>query len=482
MASSAATAASAAGDERPVSFTEAVNNRACVCGRKRCMELLQKYYEDPTSVYPNNKQKKQLFFHLSNPRAKKTNNPGNAAKASVVKQQAFDRAIVLLKPSNVEKPEHLVEIRIAIVHFHPGVIRHFNSDERRGTRPFAEYVLPSDLVASNKLGTAFTDVDRFCCIGSNVPDKRCTKAEKAKMKAGEKCPLDYVPTTRCNCNRYLNAPFVTTENAGFAITSGGSARDRRAAAYSGSRQEEMSTIEADVQSQRAERLEREAAEKQETLEDLRAQTVDMSQKLERAKRDKESRASIRAETREKEKEIKEWKRKFYEEKARTIAVREEADKYKEKYEQTNKKLKAANERERYHSAKSPAEMDFSVDKLSMPEIVRLGLSRRSLMDVQWHQQFDTAARSLFNFETFDEMLTYISILHPRLQDDIRRLKRDGVAKFTMGSYLTPLEQCIICRAGSKVGVTNEQLGFIWGVSKSAIGKIKSKWMPPKSGN
>ena len=115
--------------------------------------------------------------------------------------------------------------------------------------------------------------------------------------------------------------------------------------------------------------------------------------------------------------------------------------------------------------------------LSEREVAKLGLCRRSILDPAWHEKFPEASRSLLNFESLKEFLVYASILFPALRDDINFLRKKGVDHFVRRINLRPLEQCILCRVLPKMGITDMQVGFIWGRTASAVSRIKTKWFP-----
>ena len=111
----------------------------------------------------------------------------------------------------------------------------------------------------------------------------------------------------------------------------------------------------------------------------------------------------------------------------------------------------------------------------MSDVRRMGLCRRSILNPKWHRTWRGASRSLFNFGSLDKCLVYVSVLFPSLKKDILRLRTEGAEKHTSKSHMSPLEQCILCRVLPKMGIPDEQIGFIWGISNSAVSKIKRKW-------
>ena len=163
-----------------VAFLNLLNKHSCGCGRSECTTLLEQYFNDDASPYPEGPTKKQLLFHVGNPRKSATGD--RYKKWNLRRQQIFDRVIKLLKPANIENPHDLTGVHIGIVHFHPSVINHFFNDGARSNTKFVEYLLPLDLVQLSNLGVEFTDVDRFLCLGTNAEDGLCTKAEKVIKK------------------------------------------------------------------------------------------------------------------------------------------------------------------------------------------------------------------------------------------------------------------------------------------------------------
>ena len=55
------------------------------------------------------------------------------------------------------------------------------------------------------------------------------------------------------------------------------------------------------------------------------------------------------------------------------------------------------------------------------------------------------------------------------------LREKGVDHFVSSARLRPLEECILCRVLPKVGITDIQIGFIWGTSRPTVSRIKTKW-------
>eukprot|EP00986_Skeletonema_menzelii_P018698 scaffold26680_cov210-Skeletonema_menzelii.AAC.2 len=147
-------------------------------------------------------------------------------------QQVYDRAASLLK---VKNQRELLYIHIAITHFSPIVIDHYNNDQSfKKEKIFTEYLLPSTIVSKSKLGVEFTVVDKFECLDTTKELATCKKNGK------------------CICNRYLNAPFVTAETND--IVDANSDRGKRNREFSDRRKISMAPIEAEVQRNRADRI------------------------------------------------------------------------------------------------------------------------------------------------------------------------------------------------------------------------------------
>ena len=147
-------------------FRRLLSNHSCDCNNKNCRTLLQQYYENEDSIYPNNK--KQLLFMISNP----SKSTGKQASRQKRQQQIYDRAAFLL---NVDNPHEKDLIYVAITHYSPIVINYYNADKSSSKeKNFAEYLLPHDLIKT--LEVKFTRVDKFNCIGTTkaLEKKKCT--------------------------------------------------------------------------------------------------------------------------------------------------------------------------------------------------------------------------------------------------------------------------------------------------------------------
>lgn len=456
-----------------VAFLNLLNKHSCGCGRSECTTLLEQYFNDDASPYPEGPTKKQLLFHVGNPRKSATGD--RYKKWNLRRQQIFDRVIKLLKPANIENPHDLTGVHIGIVHFHPSVINHFFNDGARSNTKFVEYLLPLDLVRLSNLGVEFTDVDRFLCLGTNAEDGLCTKAEKViKKTLGDA----YKPSTLCNCKRFINVPFVTKDRASDVIigTPASSSRSRRMAVFSESRSKELAPKESIIQSQRAANRKRERDVARSELDDVRKRLQSEQEKNSAIKKMTNT-AQLRSRIHELSEESMCWKQKYYTELDGKRHVIAERDHLSNKYQKVDSKLKVLQKRElrnaeKQSSAVAPEDVD-----LSDSDISRMGMCRRSLLDHQWHKKWKDAARSLFNFESFDECLIYIGVFFPRLRNDIKRLKAHGARVLTTGAYLTGLEQCLLSRTSNKIGINDQQIGFIWGIGASAVSKIKKHWMP-----
>ena len=79
-----------------------------------------------------------------------------------------------------------------------------------------------------------------------------------------------------------------------------------------------------------------------------------------------------------------------------------------------KKLKKV-ERE-LHDLKQAKEGPLTDDELK-----HLGISRRSVLDKNWHGKFPLASRCLLNFDTLSECLLYVCTLFPELKPEIESL-------------------------------------------------------------
>jgi hypothetical protein len=229
-------------------FEQLLRKKACSCGRSECRDLLRDYYLDPASPYPDPKSP-QLIFDINNVQMQPES---RQKRQGIRKQQLYDRISKLLG-SNCDDRKYA---SIAIHHFSPDVIRAFAADPKSCHR-FLDYLLPSSLVSSSRLGVPFTAVDRFICIGTDVEDKTCQIAEKQRKLAvggdGLSTSKSYLRMS-CSCNRYLNVPFLTIDAAKANISTGNSRRSALVESYSATRRDSMVLQEIAVQSQSNSRL------------------------------------------------------------------------------------------------------------------------------------------------------------------------------------------------------------------------------------
>ncbi len=204
-------------------FRSLLHNHSCDCNNKNCTKMLRQYYEDKSSIYPG--EKPQLLFKINNP----SKSAGTQPKRQKRMQQLYDRAVKLLKVENAHDKEY---IYIAIIHYSPIVIEHYkNNGSSKKEKLFTDYLLPSTLVSSSKLGVKFTNLDKFDCLGTTKESTNCSD------------------NGVCTCNRYLNAPFVTAATNEIVDTR--SARGKRSQEFSDKRKVHMASAEAEVQRSRA---------------------------------------------------------------------------------------------------------------------------------------------------------------------------------------------------------------------------------------
>ena len=86
------------------------------------------------------------------------------------------------------------------------------------------------------------------------------------------------------------------------------------------------------------------------------------------------------------------------------------------------------------------------DPLTDDEVKHLGLSRRSVLDKNWHGKFPLASRCLLNFDTLLECLLYACTLFPELKPEIESLEKLGAKTYaSKKKNLSKLEGCILCR-------------------------------------
>ncbi|KAL7490837.1 hypothetical protein ACHAWT_000358 [Skeletonema menzelii] len=410
-------------------FLHLLNNHSCDCNNKNCKELLRQYYENNSSIYPSNNL--QLLFKITNP----SRSAGNQPKRQKRMQQVYDRAASLLK---VKNQRELLYIHIAITHFSPIVIDHYNNDQSfKKEKIFTEYLLPSTIVSKSKLGVEFTVVDKFECLDTTKELATCKKNGK------------------CICNRYLNAPFVTAETND--IVDANSDRGKRNREFSDRRKISMAPIEAEVQRNRADRIQAQFINAVTDEANKKNKSSDTTSTLDSVKKLLTYPIAALAS--------------FSPLKRRVASLEEENKELQEKEEASAKRAK------KYYDKNRTSDSQFDADGISEDELKRMGLCRQSLLDRAWHALHDKASRSLLNFESFDECIVYISVLFPQLRKEIASLKQVGAKQYVNRKYLTPLEKCIMCRLSPKMGIHDLQIGFIYGIKQPAVSRIKQKWMP-----
>lgn len=421
-------------DKKPTDedFRRLLARQCCSCKDPRCKNLLKEYYFNESSIYPNGERK--LLFMLNNP----SKAAGATTKRHTRQQQLYDRAAMLLK---VEDYQELRFIRIGITHYHSTIIDHYNrdrSDEK--AKHFPPYLLPSILVSNAKLGVKFTSVDRFDCLGTTMKGKDCKG--------------------NCICNRYLNAPFVTV--ATNEIVDTGSDRSKRKQAFTDTRNNEMAPAEVEILANRADCLKA-------TIDVLETEKKEQEGLLTKSTSELES---VRKELTYAKKVGSPLKREVSSLKEENEALLLENEKLSEQKERSDKKARKHYDKNRRSDSPFDAGGTTSEDELK-----RLGLCRQSLLDKEWHALNPTASRSLLNFESFDECIGYIGVLFPELRSEIASLKEKGAQQYVRRSTLTPLEKCMLCRLSPKTDLHDMQIGFIYGIKRPAVSKIKKIWMP-----
>ncbi len=402
-------------------------HHSCDCNSEDCKELLRRYCGNELSCFPNNKKK--LLFRLNNPSKSASTQPTRQKH----KQQVYDRAALLLK---VKNPQDMEFIHIGINHFSPIIIDHYNNDtSSKKEKVFTDYLLPTSLVSNSRLGVKFTDVDKFNCIGTSKLAKGCKK------------------NGSCICNRFLNVPFVTVASSGIVDT--GSARGKRQKALSDKRKSSMAITDVQVQKNKADRFQAKNDRMKTKVKETEESLIEEQSKLEGLRK-------VFANAKEMISMLSPLKRKV-------ASLQEDKDKLKEKEEVTAKRAK------KYYDI---SQKSYSPLGIPEDEIKSLGLCRQSLLDRYWHEMFPEASRSLLNFESFDECMGYIGVLFPQLREEIGKLKELGAKQYVNSrKYLSPLEQCMLCRLSPKTGINGMQIGFIYGIKEGAVSKIKAKWMP-----
>ena len=422
-----------------------MHRNICGCMDKKCKELTEQYFNDPESKYPHGE--KQLLFRYTNPNG-----------SNIGRQQIYDRVAFQL---GIKNPHERKDFRVSIRHYGPGAIEHYNSDDTKGGLvKFQEYLLPFSVVSNSKLGVEFTDVDKFICIGTKKELKECKKNNN-----------------KCMCNRYINAPFVCgTVNTTLDVRG---ARGKRHQAFASTREESMYSAEAAVQESRADRLQSQNKKLRTTVEAQQSQ-------LEGTKK------HFQTEVEAKQSQLDDIKKQLEFQRKTTSPLKKQISSLQNENEslhRTNEELITATEKsakkERKAAKKAKASYDArkrSASPANTPDanfiIKNLGLCRQSLLDKTWHSKFPNASRDLLNFESFNDCLGYVCIFFPQLKDELANLDCVGAAEYVSKKRrLTQLEHCILCRLSSKTGATDKLIGLIYGILKSAVSKIKAKWMP-----
>ena len=242
-------------------FHQLVSNQACACGRPECRGVLRDYYLDPASPYPN-PSSPQLFFKIANP----SSNPSSRKKKLAVhRQQLYNRTAKLLGVTDGK------QIIVAIHHFARRVIDAFAKDADSPLY-FYDYILPSSMVRGAVLGAPFTSVDRFVCLGTKPQDPSCAA------------------TGRCACNRFLNVPFVTLEDARACIVVREERRASSALAYSSGRRTAMMEQELAVESQKSSRMKKIAEEAKRDVQEAKKNVEAAKHEMESARKRHQSEA------------------------------------------------------------------------------------------------------------------------------------------------------------------------------------------------
>ena len=171
-------------------FTTLLMRKCCNCSDKHCKATLRKYYEDPTAPYAEGYKgsevyKPQLLLLVTNP------NKCKVPKKAAAQRQFWNRAVAIL---GIKDAETKHSISIAIHHFHREVIERYRLMD--GKTKFRNCLLPASFVEeSDKLGWDYTEEDKFNCVGTNVEQPSCAQSGV------------------CDCNVYINVPFVTVDQA-----------------------------------------------------------------------------------------------------------------------------------------------------------------------------------------------------------------------------------------------------------------------------
>ena len=236
---------------------------------------------------------------------------------------------------------------------------------KKKPKSFLDYLLPSDLVANSKLGVEFTSADAFRCIGTSNEHWKCKR------------------DGRCHCGRFINSPFLTRDRAKNVIECVSSERAQRSAKFSSTRQVVMADAEIQVQSARADRataradrLEVAATEAVATKKELASVKTLLDLKLSRFTTNQHKQQEVH----DLKEQVGSLKRSLHAMKASAEALVSACQRAEQSETETKKKLKKV-ERE-LRDLKQAKDGPVSGEELK-----RLGLSRRSMIDVNWHKNF-----------------------------------------------------------------------------------------------
>lgn len=336
--------------------------------------------------------------------------------SGLLKAQVFRRICALCNIDSSKAPK---TIRIGIIHFHHDVIEAYNTAGAKGN--FIDFLLPKEL--ASKLPVLFTDIDKLDCIGTGEENESCKNKKK------------------CNCKQYLNVPFVSQDNVSAVDWS--SNRARRAAAYTESRETVSLPAEAKLQKERADRAVNEAA----TLRRLLAEARRKAEVAETTK-----------------KRAIESMHKEHQEKIQRVAN----DK-----KDALRKAKVAEQQAARWKKRAEAKVDASAVKI----MSNMGISRISLLNPDFHNKYQKAARHLIGFESLSEFFVYAGVFFPDIMPDIDLLLGKGPSAIYSKRNFTKLEGCLIAKMAIRTGWNFSRLGYVFGVSSRRISQIISKWDP-----
>ena len=106
-------------------------------------------------------------------------------------------------------------------------------------------------------------------------------------------------------------------------------------------------------------------------------------------------------------------------------------------------------------------------------LIGQGVSRFNLCSPEWHSKHPNAARHLFGFQDWGEVLCYLWILWPELEPTIRREPE----VFSPSEDITEFEKCLITKMRIHRAFKLEDLAMQWGRCRAHIGKIVREWAP-----